>query len=168
MSNIFTEFFSFVEAEWAKIFGAAESGKLAATIVTDINLIGSGLYGALAEFQAISGVDSAVVTKISADVVAIQTAATTVVTDIEANIAKPIVTQITADWASLVSVLPANLPATLAAIIKAVATILPYAEAAVGILTAGTAASSATVAAAQASGLSPDEARLILAGTKAD
>ena len=154
--SIFSEILAFVEAEWKKIFGGVNI-TISQTVVTDINLIASGLNGALAAFEAVTGLDAAAVAAIQKDIVSIVAAASTLATTVETNVAKPVAQQIAADFASLESVLSGvTLPPALKSILNAAATLLPYVEAAVGILT------SSTVAKAEATGLTADEARLIL------
>lgn len=160
--SVFSSIETFIETEWAKIFGTTEA-TLGAAIINDVNLIGSGLSGGIAAFTALTGVDTASVTSLISQ---IEAEAAKIGADIEAEAAKPIVTQIGDYFGQLIALIP-NVTGVAADLIKAVQTLLPYVEAAVGILTAGTAQGAATVAAAQAAGLSEDEARLILAGAHA-
>jgi len=156
--SIFSTILADLEAEWAKIFGTS-GATISATVVTDLQLIGSGLSSALSTFSALTGINSGTLATIEKDVSAISTAALSVATTVETNIAKPIAQQIATDFASLQANLASvTLPSILDDIVKAVATLLPYVEAGVGILTAS------TVGAAEATGLTADEARLILKG----
>lgn len=161
MANIFSEILADLEAAWAKIFGTS-GATLTAAVVADIKVIGSGLTGALTAFEAVTGLDGALVAKVQSIVASIETAALSVTTAIETNIAKPIVVQIQSDFAALQSALaPISLPTAIDNILKAVETLLPYVEAGVGILTA------ATVGAAEATGFTHDEAFGILSGVTA-
>lgn len=159
MTNIFSEFAAFIEREWADIFGSDTAATLSAEVVTDIKLIGSGLSGALSAFSAITGLGADAVTKIEGYISSIESVASSVATTIETTAGKPIVTQIQDDFAELTALLaPVALPIALMNILKAVETLLPYVEAAVGILTA------AAVSASQSSGYTADEARAVLKG----
>jgi hypothetical protein len=160
--NVFQQFFAFVEAEWAKIFGTA-GANISQVVLTDIQLVGSGISGVLTAIESVTGIDQALVAKVQGYVASISNAASSIVTTVETNIAKPVALQIATDFTALQADLAGfTLPVAVTSVLNAVATLLPYIEAGVGILTAGTASSSATVAASQATGLSADEARLIL------
>lgn len=153
-----------IEAGWAKIFGSG-GATVTAAVEADIKVIGSALTGALAEFEAITGLDATAVASIQSAVANIEAGALSVVTGIATNLAEPIVTQVINDFGVFKAALAgATIPAALSNILKAVETLLPYIEAGVGILTAATAGASATVAASEATGLSADEARSILSG----
>lgn len=152
LSWIETEFKS-VEAFFASLVGSGST--IAAVVATDVQIVGAGLKGALADFTALTGVDT---TAIENDISAIFTAAESVTDTVEKNIAQPIVTQIGADFAALVAVLPADLPAVVADVISAVKTLLPIIEAGVGII----ATSADLKAAMSANTMDPDRARLIL------
>jgi hypothetical protein len=164
--SFFSTLWADIEATWAKIFGSG-TGQLGATVVSDIKIVGSALTGALASFESLTGLDSAAVATIQSSVAAIEAGALQVVVGIESNVAQPIVTQIVNDFNAFKGALPATLPTALANIMKAITTILPYIEAGVGLLTAGNASASATVSASEATGMSADEARLILGGAAA-
>lgn len=154
--SFFSTLLTDVENIWSNIFGK-EAATISADVVEDIQLIGSGLGGALSDFEALTGVEPAVVAEIQNYIGTIEKSAESIATTIETNIAQPIATQIAADFASLQSALAGvTLPAALQSVLNAVQVLLPYIEAGVGILTAG------TVDAAQAVGLSANEARLIL------
>jgi hypothetical protein len=156
--NIFSTILADLEKEWAKIFGTS-GATISATVVTDLQLIGSGLQSALTTFGTLTGINSGTLEEIEKDVSSISAAALSVATTVETNIAKPIAQQIATDFAALQGAIGnIALPSILEDILKAVATLLPYVEAGVGILTA------ATVGAAEATGLTADEARLILKG----
>jgi hypothetical protein len=143
---------------WDEVFGKA-GATISASVVTDLHLIGGGLDSALVTFEGLTGLSPNTVASIRAHIAAIVTAATSVATTVETNIAKPVVTQIGADFAALQSVLTGvALPTVVIDVFRAVTTLLPYIEAGVGILTA------ATVGDAQATGLTADEARLVLGG----
>lgn len=147
-----------VESIWAKIFGT-EGATIAEDVVTDIQLIGSGLSGALAGFESATGLDADLINKIQTYIANIKTATATITTTVETNIAKPVVSQIMADFSALKSVLSGvTLPAVITDIMNAVTVVLPYIEAGVGMLTA------ATVGDAEKAGITVDEARLILKG----
>jgi hypothetical protein len=159
--SIFSTILADLESEWAKLFGTT-GAEISAAVLADIKMIGSGLTGALAEFEAVTGLDAAVVLKIQTDIGAIETAALSVATTVATDIAKPIVTQIADDFAELQTVLATvSIPAAVENILKAVSVLLPYIEAGVGILTA------ATVGAAEAAGMSADDARAVLTSAAA-
>ena len=163
--GFFSTLWSEIDALWLKIFGGASGATVAATVVSDIKIVGSALTGALADFENITGLDAALVAKVQSTVASIEAGALQVVVGIETNIAAPIVTQIANDYSVLQSALSGiSLPTALANILKAVTTLLPYIEAGVGILTAANSKASSTVAASEATGLSAAEARLILGG----
>lgn len=149
--------FSSVEHKLVSIF--SQSGaSISADAVADIKLIGSGLTGALSEFESITGLDANTVAAITTDISKIEAAALGIATTVETNIALPVVQQIGLDFAALQSALSGfNVPPAVTNILKAVATLLPYVEAAVGILT------NVTVSAAAGSGLTENEARATLA-----
>lgn len=158
-----------IEATWAKIFGASGTN-VAATIVSDIKIIGSALTGALADFENITGLDANLLATVQSKIAAIEAAALSVVVGMENNAAQPIVNGLISDfqviegavtWAGLA------MPVFLTNIFKAVTTLLPYIEAGVGLLVASNAQASATVKASEATGLSAQEARLILGGASA-
>jgi hypothetical protein len=156
--NIFSTILADLEKEWAKIFGTS-GATISATVVTDLQLIGSGLQSALTTFGTLTGINSGTLAEIEKDISSISAVALSVATTVETNIAKPIAQQIATDFAALQGAIGnIALPSILEDILKAVATLLPYVEAGVGILTA------ATVGAAEATGLTADEARLILKG----
>jgi hypothetical protein len=164
--GFFSNFWTNVEAEWTKLFGAA-GPHLSAAIVSDIQIIGSGLSGALAAFEAVSGLSPAQVTNIQAAISGIESAAVTVNGTLTTNAALPIVNQIANDFSALQSLLSAfTLPPAVKNIMNAVVTLLPYIEAGVGILTMSNSAASVSVAKSEATGLSAAQARAILAGTK--
>jgi hypothetical protein len=159
MANIFSTILADLEAEWAKLFGTS-GATISEAVVTDIKLVGSGLTGAMAEFEAVTGLDAALVTTIEGYITSIQTAASSIATTVATNIAKPIVTQIAADFEAMKTELETvTLPEAVSKILAAVETVLPFIEAGVGILTA------ATVGAAEATGLSRSEAESVLSGT---
>lgn len=154
--SFFSTLLTDVESIWSNIFGK-EAATISADVVEDIQLISSGLGGALSDFESLTGVEPAIVAEIQNYIGTIEKSAESIATTIETNIAQPIATQIAADFASLQSALAGvTLPAALQSVLNAVQVLLPYIEAGVGILTAG------TVDAAQAVGLSANEARLIL------
>jgi len=158
MTNFIETLFDDVKALWAKVFGA-EGATLAAAVINDAQLIGNGLNSALTTFQSITGLGSATITSIQAHINAIVKDATAVATAVETSVAKGPVADIQNTWTSLLSILDGvTLPEVLEDVIKAVNTLLPYIEAGVGILTAS------VVKTAEATGLSADEARLILGG----
>jgi hypothetical protein len=158
MANIFSTILADIEAEWSKLFGSA-GASISVAVEADIKIIGSGLTGALAAFEAVTGLNPSLVANVQSIIASIETAALSITSAIATNIAKPIVVQIGSDFAALEAALvPVSLPAALTNILKAVTTLLPYIEAGVGILTA------ATVGAAEATGFSHDEAVNILSG----
>jgi hypothetical protein len=168
--GFFSTLWADIEATWAKIFGSAPGATVAATVVSDIKIVGSALTGALAAFENITGLDSQTLANVQASIAAIEAGALSVVVGIETNIAQPIVTQIANDYKALQGAISGSgitMPGALVNIFKAVTTILPYIEAGVGILTAANSSASATVAASEATGLSAQEARLILGGASA-
>src|SRR5271170_7132736 len=154
--SFYSNLLSDLESLWSDMFGK-EAATISADVVEDIKLVGSGLGGALSDFEALTGVEPAVIAEIQNYIGTIEKSAESIATTIETNIAQPIATQIATDFAALQGVLAGvTLPAALQSILNAVKVLMPYIEAGVGILTAG------TVNAAQAVGISADEARLIL------
>lgn len=158
--SFFSTLLADVEGIWANIFGKS-GATISAAVVEDIQLIGSGLSGALSGFETITGISPAAVAKIEGYVTAIEAGAASVATTVAANVAKPIATQIATDFSALETALGGiTLPAVIQSVLSAVKTLLPYVEAGVGILTA------ASVKAAEETGMTVDEARLILAAKK--
>jgi hypothetical protein len=164
MSNPFTAFFDFIKTKWEELFGTA-GATLSADVTTDIHLIGSGANAILAALETIPGVSAQEFAKLQGYITQITTSAETITAEIETDVAKPVVTQIVDAFTAFEAQLAAyTLPAVVSSVVNAIKTLLPYIEAGAGVLLAGSAASSATVAASQATGLSPDEARLVLKG----
>jgi len=154
--SFFSTILTDIEGIWARIFGTS-GATLSAAVVEDIQLIGSGLSGALSGFETITGIAPATVTKIEGYVAAIEKAASSVATTVATNIAQPIATQIATDFAALEAALSGTLlPVVIQDVLSAVKVLLPYVEAGVGILTA------ASVKAAEETGMTVGEARLIL------
>jgi len=144
-----------IAALWNSLFGNASAANISADVETDIKLISSGLTGALADITAIAGVDTTSISNAISDIAA---KAASFVGTIATDVAQPLVTEISGDW----TLAPGSVVAD---IFNAVDTLLPYVLSAVGILTG--AVGTAAVAGFQASGLDVNEARLILAGSKA-
>jgi hypothetical protein len=152
-----------IAALWNKLFGNASAATISADVETDIKLISSGLSGALGDITAIAGVDTTTVTN---DIADIASKAESFLGTIATDVAQPLITEISGDWTAIktaVGTLPAG--SVVADIFSAVDTLMPFILSAVGILTGdvGTTA----VADYKAAGMGVDEARLILAGTKA-
>jgi hypothetical protein len=153
-SNLWNDVESF--GKWIESFGG-EAKTISADVVTDIQLISSGLSGSLAAFEGVTGIAPTVVAEIEAKIAAISTAAEGVVSTVASNVAEPIVTQISTDFGALKTALTGvSLPAALESVLNAVSALLPYILAAVGVVSVS--AGNASVA----TGLTPDQARLIL------
>jgi hypothetical protein len=152
-----------IAALWNSLFGNASAANISADVETDIKLISSGLTGALADITAIAGVDTTSISNAISDIAA---KAASFVGTIATDVAQPLVTEISGDWTAIKTAVGTLAPGSVVAdIFNAVDTLLPYVLSAVGILTG--AVGTAAVAGFQASGLDVNEARLILAGSKA-
>ncbi len=131
----------------------AKAPVLSTDAVDDVQLVGTALDNTLAAFTAVTGID---VSKVTALANSIVTAAKSVVSTIQQNIALPFVTQISTDWTAFTGALPAALPGMLNAVVSAINTLMPL------ILKAAGFVSTPAVLSAEAGGMSPATARLIL------
>ena len=127
--------------------------QIAAQVLSDVNLVASGLANALPGLQASNVVPAAVMAKAQALVGKIQASAASMSATISKNAAQPIVTQIEQDvnaFAALLAGLP--LPPPYAQIVQAAVVLLPVIEIGVGL----------AVPAGASHAMTPAEARLVL------
>lgn len=160
--GFFQNLWADIENEWKKVFGG-NAATVTAAIEADIKVIGAGLVGAISSFEAAVGTNSTALTSVQTLISNIEAASLQVVQGVETNLAQPVVTQIVNDFGTLVTTLKGfPIPVTVQNVLNAVTALLPYVEAAVGLLTAANSKASETVAASEATGLSRDDAYDIL------
>lgn len=160
MPNIFQEAADWIGAELHAVWTAishANATTITTAVAQDAQLVGAGLKDALAAFTAITGTDTTAAQKLVSEIIA---GVETVTAGVQTNLAKPALEQVAADWATLqttIAPILSSLPAAVVSVLNAVTTILPYITAAAGLV------STKVAAASEASGLTPAEARVILA-----
>lgn len=158
--NIFNHLLAVVTSFFVNAWHAiahANAAQITTTVAADAKLIANGLASVLTTISAVAGVDT---NKIQTQIGAIVAGLETVTAGIETNIAKPVLAQVAADWTiaqEAIAPIAHDFPAIIQSVFAAVTTLLPYITAASGIV--GEAEGKASVA----TGVSADEARVILA-----
>lgn len=160
MANFFTNLIAHVESFFVNAWNAishANAATITADVANDAHLVSSGLLAVLKTISAVAGVDT---TKAQAEINAVVAGLETVVAGVETNLAKPVLAQVAADWTiaqDAIAPVLHDLPAVVQSVLTAVTTLLPYITAAAGLVSAEEGKASV------ATGMSADEARVILA-----
>ena len=132
----------------------ATVSSVSATVVSDVNLIGSALQTALPSLQILTGLNTTQASSVIPKVESIIGLAATFTTTVAQNTAQTIVTQINADFAALETALAGlPLPPNVSTVMAAIGVLLPVIDVAIGL---------AAPAMASPGRMTPDEARVAL------
>lgn len=134
------------------------AAQVSAQVASDVSLIASGLAGALPGLASLGVISAEVVAKVGQYVGQLQQLASGVSTALSQTAAAPIVQQIGAVLSQIVAVAGPLLPPPWGTAIMAAQVLWPLIAAGVGLLTSN---------APQAAAMTPDTARLTLAGLAA-
>ena len=133
----------------------AKVEKVSGQVVSDVNIIASGVSAILPGLSALGSVGSGVASAVGALVADAKSAAGAVSTALTTVAAAPFVSTVSADIKAVTTALSGvSLPSSIAGVLAAAKSLLPLVESAVGI---------ATAVLAEPGGMSPEEARMVLA-----